>query len=117
MSTSKPLSPSSPAPAGKPSPGGSSTKLKAERVELMLAALPGWKLTYDQKGLTRTFQFSSSERAFAFANLVAGMAFRRNQYPEVRFWRDTVTLSLTTPKVGGLTVMDFALARQINQQV
>lgn len=100
--------------AGKPLPG--SNKLKAERVELMLAALPGWKLTFDQKGLTRTFQFPTTERAFAFVNLVAGMSFRRNQYPEVRLHRDTVTLNLTSPKVGGLTVMDFALARQINQQ-
>lgn len=106
--------------AGKPASSegkGGSNKLKAERVELMLAALPGWKLTFDKQGLTRSFQFSSAERAFAFANLVAGMAFRRNQYPEVRLLRDTVTLNLSSHKAGGLTAPDFALARQINQQV
>lgn len=97
--------------------GSSSDKLKAERVELMLASLPGWKLSFDKLGLTRSFQFASVERAFAFANLVAGMALRRNLYPEVRLQRDVVTLQLSSAKSGGLTVLDFALARQINQHV
>lgn len=106
--------PSERKPASRPAP--STDKLKAERVELMLKTLPGWKLSFDQKALTRSFQFPTTEKAFSFVNLVAGLAFRRNQYPEVRFQRATVTLSLSSPKAGGLTLLDFALARQIQQQ-
>ena len=57
-----PAEPTGKAPSGKK--GTNSDKLKAERVELMLAALPGWKLTFDKQGLTRSFQFSSVEKAF-----------------------------------------------------
>ena len=109
--------PPRPTPPQKPAPppAASVDKLKAERVELLLAQIPGWKLSFDQKALTRSFQFPTTEKAFAFVNLVASLAFRRNQYPEVRFQRETVTLSLSNPKVGGLTLLDFALARQIQQ--
>jgi pterin-4a-carbinolamine dehydratase len=93
-----------------------SDKLKAERVELMLQALPEWKVETDQEALTRTFEFRSHASATAFAAWVFTLSERRSQFPEVRLQQSRVAVTLSTPKVEGVTNKDIAFARMIGQR-
>jgi pterin-4a-carbinolamine dehydratase len=98
-------------------PARSGDKLKAERVELMLAALPGWKLTPSGEAIEQQFRFEEPVQALAFAGWVCGLTARWEHRPEVRIAKaTTVTFHLTTPEAGGLTPSDFRVARRLGRK-
>jgi 4a-hydroxytetrahydrobiopterin dehydratase len=101
-----------PAPRRFPARSGSE-KLKAERVEYLLAALPGWQAGPEQETLVRRVDFDSHAMAASFVQWVFSLSERRSQFPEIRMERGTVELTVGNPRVGGLTERDFAFARQI----
>jgi 4a-hydroxytetrahydrobiopterin dehydratase len=49
----------------------------------------------------------------AFANRVAALAEEANHHPDILIEYDTVTLTLSSHDVGGLTERDFRLAARI----
>jgi 4a-hydroxytetrahydrobiopterin dehydratase len=64
--------------------------------------------------LHREFRFSSFVEAFGFMAQVALLAERRNHHPEWSNVYDRVTIDLTTHDAGGLTALDFDLARAVD---
>ena len=89
-------------------------RLKAERVQLYLAELPGWKLAEDGGAILRVFRFSGSGSPLLFAALVGVLAGEAGQQPVVTVTGETVICQLTTPEVGGVTLRDVALAGKIS---
>jgi len=101
-------------PTGSPLiPGGRNEKLKAERVEYLLAALTGWEVGPEQQTLVRRVAFDSHAMAASFVQWVFSLSERRSQFPVIRMERGAVELTVGTPGAGGLTERDFAFARQI----
>ena len=49
-------------------------KLKAERVQEALKAMPGWKLTRKGRAINRAYRFASTEVAMAYASYVSALA-------------------------------------------
>lgn len=94
-------------------PGGRNDKLKAERVEYLLAALTGWQAGPEQKTLVRRVEFDSHAMAASFVQWVFSLSERRCQFPAIRMERGTVELTIGMPGADGLTERDFAFARQI----
>lgn len=92
-------------------------RLKAERVQLRLAALPGWKLRSGEERITRRFRFSSPESAAAFAGLVFWLAHDRDHYPEIRIHRERMFLSLGPREAAGLSERDLELAEAISREL
>lgn len=87
-------------------------KLSEEEVRARLAAAPGWELAEGM--LRRTFDRGSFPRAVAFVLEVAFEAEAMNHHPDIDVrWR-RVTLSLVTHDAGGLTELDFELARRVS---
>lgn len=76
-----------------------------------LAELPGWK--QQGKALTKKFDMQAFKAAVAFANTVAELAERADHHPDILIQYRTVTLTLSSHDVGGLTQRDLRLARQI----
>jgi 4a-hydroxytetrahydrobiopterin dehydratase len=74
---------------------------------------PGW--TLELTSLERTYKFTDFRAAMAFANRVAEIADAENHHPDILVSYNTVKLTLSTHKVGGLTENDFILAAKINQ--
>lgn len=89
-------------------------RLKAERVQLYLTELPGWKLAEDGGAILRVFRFSGSGSPLLFAALVGVLAGETGQQPVVTVTGETVICQLTTPEVGGVTLRDVALAGKIS---
>lgn len=88
------------------------TKLNAESVRVWMNNRQGWKRRSNK--LTKDFQFSRFRDSIVFVNRVATLADSRKHHPEIDVRHATVTLSLSTEGVGGITEQDLDLAEQID---
>lgn len=89
-------------------------KLGADAVTEALAMLDGWRLGADGLSITRRFVFGNFSEAFAFMTRVALAAEKMDHHPEWSNVYKTVEVRLTTHDAGGLTALDFDLARKMN---
>src|SRR5688572_30581369 len=93
-------------------------KLKSERVEEMLRAMPDWSLSATGKAIQRTRKFPSARVAGLYAGYVADFASTRRQGAQVLLSGRQVVLTLPgvplrNGRFGGLTEKVFALAQQL----
>lgn len=88
-------------------------KLSDAEVAARLADLPGWEIVGGK--LQRTFTFSSFVTAFGFMSSVALVAEAMNHHPEWSNVYNRVTIALMTHDVGGISTLDFELARRITE--
>ena len=87
-------------------------KLSPKQIKEALPTVDEWK----KRGaaITRTFQFKDFAEAMKFVNQVAKSAEKANHHPDIDIRWNKVTLTLATHSEGGLTKMDFALAKKID---
>lgn len=75
------------------------------------------RLAWEQEGdeIVREWRFEDFTEAIAFVNRVADVAEEANHHPDilVHGW-NKVKLSLTNPSAGGLTEVDFTMARRFD---
>ena len=87
-------------------------RLGEAEIENMLDTVPDW--TRDGDAIRRDFVFKGFGAAFGFMARVAVAAEKMNHHPE---WSNTfnrVAVRLTTHDSGGLTELDFDLARRMD---
>lgn len=93
--------------------------LDADEVLAELARLnahnPQQPWCIEDNKLSRTFRFKNFAEAFGFMTQVALLAEKHNHHPEWSNRYSTVQIQLTTHDVGGLSVLDFMLAEQIQR--
>ncbi len=77
-------------------------------------AIPLWKLK-DNKSLSRKFHFKNFIQAFAFMTKVAIIAEKMSHHPEWSNVYADVEINLTTHDLGGLSNLDFKLAKSIDE--
>lgn len=85
--------------------------LNDEAVERELAGV-SWER--DGGWLVKVLTFEDFRAAMAFVNRVAELAEERNHHPDLLISWNRVTLRLTTHDRGGLTGLDFDLARAVD---
>ena len=78
-----------------------------------LTDLPGWRVEGDE--LVKIFTFKDFAQAFAFMAAVAPLAEKLNHHPEWTNVYNRVTVRLTTHDEGGLSELDFELAKWMNE--
>ncbi|MBX7265406.1 4a-hydroxytetrahydrobiopterin dehydratase [Micromonospora sp. Llam7] len=89
--------------------------LTAEAVQDELGGLTGW--SGDHAGITRTVELASFPDAIAVVDRVAATAEELDHHPDIDIrWR-AVTFRCVTHSAGGVTGLDLALARRIDQIV
>ena len=91
------------------------TKLSDAEVHARLPEVPGWALTAGK--LEKTFRFPSFAKAFGFMTSVALVAEAMGHHPDWSNVYNRVTIALVTHDVGGISVLDFSLAKQIDELV
>lgn len=89
-------------------------KLAGDVLKAALGERPEWALTEDGLDIERRFVFRNFSEAFAFMTRVAMAAEKMNHHPEWSNVYKTVDIRLTTHDAGGLTELDFVLARRID---
>jgi len=87
--------------------------LNPEAIQTLLMEIPNWKLEGDM--ISRTVEFPSFLEAVDAVNNIAREAEAIDHHPDIDIrWR-TVRLALSTHSAGGLTTLDFQLAKKLDQ--
>jgi 4a-hydroxytetrahydrobiopterin dehydratase len=85
-------------------------KLPETEIVSRLAAVPGWSVKGGK--LHRELAFADFAQAFAFMTDVAREAEALQHHPEWFNVYNRVVIDLTTHDAGGITTLDFELARR-----
>lgn len=80
-----------------------------EGLDALIAA--GWHREPDRDAITRTYRFADFSEAWGWMTRVALAAEKADHHPEWTNVYRTVTVTLTSHDVGGLSDRDVALAR------
>lgn len=75
----------------------------------------GWQKVDGRDAITRTFVFGDFVEAFGWMSRVALLAEKMGHHPEWSNVYKTVTVTLTTHDVGGLSDLDVALADKMDK--
>jgi 4a-hydroxytetrahydrobiopterin dehydratase len=86
--------------------------LTEEEIAARLGEVPRW--TRMGNAISRTWEFEDFPQALAFINKVGELAEGMNHHPDIYNSWNKVTLTLTTHDRGGLTALDFELAKKID---
>jgi len=87
--------------------------LTSEQIILYLKAVPDWSKRKQTIG--RTFKFDDFMTGIDFVRRIAKQALKINHHPDIDIRYDKVTLTLTTHDEGGITEIDFLLARKCDE--
>ncbi len=90
-------------------------KLAPEAVGEALGALRDWTLAKDGGSISKTFTFKNFSEAFAFMTRSALAAEKMDHHPDWSNVYKTVKVTLSTHDAGGLTTLDFDLARKMDR--
>lgn len=86
-------------------------QLTEHEIRSGLETLRGWEKN-PRGEIARVFQFKDFAHALLFVNAVGHAAEKMDHHPDIDIRWNKVTLSLVTHSAGGLTRLDFELARQ-----
>jgi len=87
--------------------------LRPEAVQVLLEEVPGWRLS--DNSIERTLTFEGFPAAIEFVVRLARDAEEMNHHPDIDIRWNKVKLVLSTHSAGGLTDLDFLLARRIDK--
>lgn len=74
----------------------------------------GWELEEERDAITKVFKFDDFANAFGWMTRAALWAEKWGHHPEWSNVYNTVTVTLTTHDVGGLSALDAKLARKMD---
>lgn len=80
----------------------------------MAEQLSGVQWAREGDEITKTVTLADFKGAMAFVNKVADLANARDHHPDISISWNKVGLRLSTHSSGGLTALDFDLARAID---
>lgn len=86
--------------------------LDQNELNAALEPLDGW--TADGSMLKRRYEFADFAASLAFVNHVGELAEAADHHPDITFGWGYCEIALTTHDRGGITDVDFALARKID---
>jgi 4a-hydroxytetrahydrobiopterin dehydratase len=90
-------------------------KLERSAINQLLGELKGWVLDDSASSISKTFKFASFVEAFGFMAESALAAEKLNHHPEWFNVYSRVEVKLNTHDAGGLTELDFKLAKAMEK--
>jgi 4a-hydroxytetrahydrobiopterin dehydratase len=88
--------------------------LTQTRAQELLKQVPEWKLSADNKMITRVFVFKGYGKTIQFVNVVAWIANNQGHHPDLHVSFDRCIVNFTTHAVDGLTDNDFICAAKVD---
>jgi len=88
-------------------------RLSESQVVAELKGLAGWERHGDE--IRKAYAHATFAAAIAFVNRVAKHAEALDHHPDILVQYTKVTLTLSTHDSGGLTELDFRLARELDE--
>ncbi len=98
-----------------PCEGGVDPMSKVDAEAILSYHVPDWKISDDNKFISKKFEFKDFKEALSFVNKVGALAENEGHHPDI-YLADYkfVTINLSTHAIGGLSQNDFILASKIN---
>jgi len=90
-------------------------KLEGSARAAALALLDGWNEVQGRDAIRKTFKFGDFSHAFAFMTRIALKAEQLDHHPEWSNVYNKVDILLATHDAGGVTELDVALAKFIDE--
>jgi 4a-hydroxytetrahydrobiopterin dehydratase len=87
-------------------------KLTAEEILEKLVDLDCWKVENDK--LLKRFTFPNFAESLAFVDKIGEIAETNDHHPDITFGWGYAEIFITTHDAGGITLKDFALAKEID---
>jgi 4a-hydroxytetrahydrobiopterin dehydratase len=84
-------------------------------IDVALAELSGWSKVEGRDALFKSFKFKSFREAFAFMTQAALLAEKMDHHPEWFNVYSRVDVTLATHSAGGVTELDVALAKAMDE--
>ena len=95
-------------------PDSKVSKLSEDEIKNALQELDGWEKTDGKDALFKSFKFKNFSEAWAFMSRCALLAEKMNHHPEwFNVW-NRVDVTLNTHDVGGLSELDFKMAKRMD---
>ena len=91
----------------------SRTLLHEDQITIELRKLDGWSRAGNE--IRRIWEFEGFVRAIEFVNSVAVIAEKFNRHTDIDIRWNRVVLTLSTHSAGGLTPLDFTVAKAIEE--
>ena len=88
------------------------SKLNPESVRGWMSSRRGWRRRSNK--LIKSYRFGSFRDSIVFVNRIATLADSHDHHPDIDVRRSTVTVTLQTQDVGGISDKDLELAEQID---
>ena len=88
--------------------------LTHEKITLLLAEIPHWETSSDQKLIQRRFIFKNFYQTMAFVNALAFIAHQENHHPDLEIGFNYCLVKYSTHAAKGLTENDFICAAKVN---
>ncbi len=89
--------------------------LTIDQIEELLIQTPGWAI--QDNSLTKEISFETFIEAFGFMTKVAMISEKMNHHPEWENIYSKVNIRLTTHDLGGISALDFKLAKEIDSLI
>lgn len=80
-----------------------------------LKSLQEWNYEIETKSLVKSFIFKSYLKNIGFVNAVAWISNKLNHHPDLMVTFNQCTVKITTHDAGGISDLDFELAKHIDQ--
>lgn len=91
------------------------TRFTEAQLQDVMAELPKWQVREEK--LYRQFVFKDFVSAFSFMTQVALLAEKMDHHPDWSNVYNRVDVALTTHDLGGISMRDITLAKQIDEHV
>jgi 4a-hydroxytetrahydrobiopterin dehydratase len=91
------------------------TRMSDAEVKAAMADVPDWNLEGTSSAISRRFTFANFNQAFGFMTRAAMEAEKMDHHPDWSNVYKTVDVKLNTHDAGGLTELDFKLARKMDK--
>lgn len=88
------------------------TKLNAEELIIRLAELDFWKVVNNR--LMKRYKFPDFAESLTFVNKIGEIAETHDHHPDIAFGWGYAEIYLSTHDLGGITIRDIAVAKEID---
>lgn len=91
----------------------SQTKLTAEELIVRLAELDFWKVVNNR--LMKRYKFPDFTESLIFVNKIGEIAETHDHHPDIAFGWGYAEIYLTTHDLGGISIRDIAVAKEVDR--
>ena len=88
--------------------------LKGAELAKLTSQVHGWKVM-EEHHIVKAFEFPDFLSALKFTNAIGTVAEEQGHHPDILLRWGSVTVTIWTHKIDGLTESDFILAAKINE--